>query len=172
MATIADTLYKPDGTALTSQVVYFSVYGGPWFRSTGATTSGRVSVTTHATTGAFSTTLLEGVYRATWRTSSALGSQFNEKLIEVPSGSSTYGLDEIEVDSTGATANALHAIDFFDTVAAFEAATLKASVRGVHILADGNGDQAWFIKSSSTHTSDQIHGVDYVTNGGADWFRG
>lgn len=102
MATIADTLYKPDGTALTSQVVAFVPYDGPWLRGASTTSSAIVTATTHATTGALAASLLEGAYKVLWRTSPALGSRYNECLIYVPPGSSTYTLGSIKV-STGGT---------------------------------------------------------------------
>lgn len=101
MATISDTIFKPDGTPLTSQTVVFQTYGGPWFRAPGVTSTGRVVTTTHATTGAINVTLQRGQYSVQWRSSPAMGAQFAYKLVNVPVGNNTYRLSELEVSTGG-----------------------------------------------------------------------
>jgi len=155
MATVADTLKKIDNTAAVSVPITFELWGGPHARSSAVTSRSRLIVTTHATTGAFSTTLLEGIYRVRWRVST----EFNQIFLGVPSGSSTYNFSEIATDTPENVASPVLAY-FADT------ASLAATNSGATLLfigRDANDDPAWFETGSD---DSGLEGVDWVTDMG------
>jgi hypothetical protein len=153
MATVADTLKKIDNSAATSVSMYFELYGGPHCRTSYVTSRSRITVTTHATTGAFSTTLLEGIYRVRWRVSS----EFNEVFLGVPNTSSTYAFHDIATTSPENIPNP--AIAYFATLAELALVNTDASL--LFIGADGNGETGWFETGSDDSGTE---GVDWVTD--------
>jgi len=155
MATVADNLKKLDTTAATSVPITFELYGGPHARTGFVTSRSRVIATTHATTGAFSLTLAEGIYRVRWR----ISSEFNQFFIGVPAGSSTYAFSEIAT-STPEEISA-PAVAYFGTWAGLQASTTKATL--LFIGSDSNGDPAWFATGSD---DSGLEGVDWVTDSG------
>lgn len=157
MATISDTFKKPDGTALTSQTVKFTTYGGPWFRGTGVTSNGIVTTTTHASTGAISVTLLQGVYVIEWRASTAMGARWSYGLIGVPSGSGTYALQSLLLTEQESD---MASIGYFT-----EAADIRTSVALYDLIwlsgTETNNDYGWWEARGDTGTDD---GENYITN--------
>lgn len=153
MATVADTLKKIDNSAATSVSMYFELYGGPHCRTGYVTSRSRITVTTHATTGAFSTTLLEGIYRVRWR----ISSEFNEVFVGVPSGSSTYTFADIATEAPENITSP--AVAYFATLASLAAVNTGASL--LFIGENGNGDPAWFATGSD---NSGVEGVDWVTD--------
>lgn len=160
MATVSDILKKPDDSASTSNTIVFQTVDGPWARTDAVTSGGRVSVTTHASTGAFSTTLREGRYLATWR----LGGIWSEIEIAVPSGSGTYDLNQIAVvdDETEFR-------NVFDDWAEFQTATVPptSSIALLHMTEDGVRD-AFFTRSDHANvlafTPDGVNVIEDASN--------
>lgn len=160
MATISDILKKPDDTASTSNTVVFQTVDAPWARTDAVTSGGRVSVTTHATTGAFTTALREGLYSVTWR----LGAVWSELRIAVPSGSGTYDLNQIAVvDAETEFGNV------FDDWAEFQTASVPVTseIALLHETEDGARDIFFF---RSTHanvlafTPDGVNVIEDASN--------
>lgn len=155
MATVADNLKKLEGTAAVSVPMTFELYGGPHARSGFITSRSRAIVTTHASTGAFTTTLAEGVYRVRWR----IGTEFNQFFIGVPSGSDTYAFSEIATATPEEITNPT--VAYFSDLDALAAAVTHASL--IFVGEDGNDDPAWF--ETGTDNSG-MQGVDWVTDSG------
>lgn len=160
MATISDILKKPDGTASTSNTIVFQTVGAPWARTDAVTSGGRVSVTTHASTGAFSTTLLQGTYTVTWR----LGAVWSELTIAVPASSNTYDLHQIVVvdDETEFR-------NVFDDWADFQTAYVPATseIALLHETEDGARD-IFFFRSDHANvaafTPDGVNVIEDASN--------
>lgn len=157
MATISDILKKPDDTAATSVVVVFRTIAGPWARTDAITSAGRISVTTHATTGAFSTTLRQGTYRVEWR----IGAEWSSILIYVPSGSATYDFNAIAINTDeGSTGQ-----NVFDNWADIQAFEVDASVDVVLLRQDeGGARDIFFVRSTHANvlafTPDGVNVID------------
>ncbi len=158
MATISDILKKPDDTAATSVMVFRTV-AGPFPRNDAVTSAGRVSVTTHATTGAFSTVLRQGTYRVEWR----IGSEWSSLLIYVPGGSSTFDLHQIAITATSGSTSQ----NVFDDWAEIQSFEVDDAIDVVLLRQDSGTPPAnavFFVRSTHANvlafTPDGVNVVD------------
>lgn len=155
MATVSDILKTITDVPATSVPITFELYGGPHARTDAVTSRSRFVVTTHASTGAFSTTLRQGIYRVRWR----IGTEFNSIFLGVPNSSNTYDFHQIATEEPDEITNPV--VAYFNDLSELAATATDASL--LFISEDLNADPGWFATSDDDTGTE---GVDWVTDSG------